>query len=179
MQVTLADILDGPTIAINGAICHHAIVFTHWCGLDEPDRFIPAENLKPWGENPEPTVITKDSNAPKWRARWPDLKYDLYTEPRKNMGAMLPWKKTLVNWLHWSVLGALHYAVIHGAKRIRLLGADMAGDGYAYSAQKIGKGKKNADVRWSEERRHINEAFNEIRAGGIDVERVSPGMVSK
>jgi len=178
VHVTRADLYDGPCIAINGALLHHPVPFTHWIGLDEPGRFIPDEVKEPWGPNPPPIVIAKRPNADKWTCRWPTLQYDIYEEDREKLAAMLPWKKTKVHWMHYSMLGALHYATVHGARRIRVLGADMAGEHYAYTDKPVVNGKKGPDRRWADEHMHFAAALEEIRAAGIEVERATPARMN-
>lgn len=177
VRVLPRDILDASrVIAINGAVKHHATPCSHWLGIDRPGRFIDTSDPRPWGPGPAPTVVTRADRVPEWKASWPELDFVAYCDHKPSVRSSLPWRSS-VDWLHYSVLLALHYAAIHGAaRRIRILGADMEGIDYAYSDAKIElrkKGMTPEQSRWDGERRWLARASEELyKHAGVVVERV-------
>jgi hypothetical protein len=172
-SVTRASLLDGPVLAINGAVMHKAVPADYLVSCDGPawlgDEEIPGE----------PVVVTRAANRHTWFDRKGHLWLVTYDDA-KRLADCLPWKTRLDGrqdqpgtparggWDHWSMLLALYHAYRLGATRIRFGGVSMRGDTYAYSERRVDY-KLGPEQRWARERREVAQAMTELGAeAGIE-----------
>jgi hypothetical protein len=168
VTVGAADLLPGaPVLAINGAIFHHATPADYWLGIDDPGQFVPGHIARPWSDAKQPEAVTKAAQVTKWHLRWPQLTFHLYgSGPVGKAQERRPFAwETKVDWLHYSILTALHFAYARGVRHMRLLGVDMLGAGYSYSTARV-EVKNGSEYRWRKERRMVAQALTELTGGG-------------
>lgn len=172
---TMEDVLPGSrVIAVNGAIYHHAIPADYWIGLDDVSQSLdPDLGEPPWGPNPPPRCVTKNGNC------WDDwhklaVRYGIAV-PLKLSGSHGELQRAIGDkgqrgkYGRWSVLYAVAFARMNGAKRIRILGMDMTGNARAY-----GKGRPIHDGRWADEAKDVAATFAECADAGVLIERWVP-----
>ena len=171
LRCTQADALDGPVVAVNGAVYHHAIHTDYLVGLDYPEQWLDPVPGVPWGDAaPAPEVVT--SNAKKWIPFVQRTGVTLRPFPGGHGGngevaGLIGDKRRIVVYTRWSILLALGWARFGGAKRIRLLGVDMEGDQRAY-----GGGNRIHFERWAtKEGPDFEKALLACEAAGVEVER--------
>lgn len=174
---TQADVLDGPVVAVNGAIYHHAIPADYLASVDEPERWVDHNACNPpWGANPMPEGVAV--RLLKWTAFRRRTGITAHPFPGGNGGGadiamMIGDKRRDLNYHRWTTLLAIGWARWGGAKRIRLLGADMQGESRAYGCG----GRILTEQRWAETG-HLSEVkdYRKIVAAcaavGVEVERV-------
>lgn len=168
------DLIPGPLIAINGAIEHPTIVADYWCGVDDPGKYTDRQKCwPPWKHQPTPPqVVTKEKTA-----GWDAMPGDLVVHRVRDMQLDLPWGSKL-HWPHWSVNFAIGFAALHGAREIRILGADMIGAGWSLGpVSGVGPDTPGSDNRWERERKDVKNAMLECKANGIDVYRYFPPRI--
>jgi hypothetical protein len=172
-SVTPADLLDGPVLAINGAVMHRPVPADYLVSCDAPDWL--GDAALPCA----PVVVTRASSRHRWAERFPALERVTYDGPVR-LAKCLPWATRLDGgqdgpgqparggWDHWSMLLALYHAYQRGARRIRFGGVSMRGDGYAYSERRVDY-KLGPEQRWARERREVATAMTELAEhGGVE-----------
>jgi hypothetical protein len=174
---TLEAALPGSrVVAVNGAIYHHAIPADYLASLDAPDSWIdPDIPGLPWGANRMPEGVTHRAD------RWRRLQAQSGMEVRRFPGGrggngdvsmLIGDRRRTVPYAKWTVLLAIAWARWGGARRIRVLGADMSGTGRAH-----GRGTRIAPKRWVKEGSDFHAAVVAARGVGVDVERWVPSEV--
>ncbi len=177
-------------VALNAAILHHATPADVWLGVDSPlpgrDRgFLalapggePAQPWPPWAPGRPPLAVTKSCcdgwdqalEGPLAALRGRLAKIPVAMELQAEL---LGWRSDLC-WTEWSITAALFWATIHGARRVRFLGVDLAGTEFAYGIPGL-LGAREPGERWRRERQKLNQARAEVKErGGVETEIVSP-----
>ena len=173
VAATQADMLDGPTVAVNMAIraCHQGIQVDCWAMEDDPRLLwkyvqdcLPQFKMV-WGALDFREVWESFGYKPDHLFLWEQTRTMGKTDKGDDM--VLP-----------TVFIALMKAKVHGAERIRLFGADMEGSGSPYTSWRPwAEDACGLAHRWENERLVLARAYRRLRGDGCRLERWKPEVV--
>ena len=162
------------SIAVNGAILQFSDV-AYWAMLDYEVFGLCAQqmagraikrNLKLWV--PENWLTHMHKWAPEVL---PVFKlFGCETFPGQDLRGMMPFGQAC-NWHIYTTFSAMALAILKGAKKIKIYGADMSGVGYfKNSLENARTNHKNS--RWEGERRLFELLVNECKKHNVEIARL-------
>lgn len=168
--VTKADLLDGPVVAINMAIRKAEEFRVHVWAVEDDPRVI-WKHAKPY--HPELMMVWGAVNhAQTWLRKYPASKLyltepSLLMDPVDNVAPVLS-----------TIFPTLVKAQAHGARCIRVFGADMRGSGSPFTKWRPGllgawteEESEQYAARWRVERRMFAHAIRRAKEEGVRIER--------
>jgi len=175
------------SIAVNGAILKDFLV-QYWAMMDY-EVFMTCVNLFTKADFvtiPDNTILWVPDNWPTHMHKWaPNIlpafaKFRCETHPGRNhketeLFDNFPYTKedialTILEWSEYTMFNAIALAILKGAKKIRIYGADMIGEGYFRDDLKNDR-LNHKKARWEIELMYFNKLKDACAERGIKIIR--------